>query len=404
MQPLVVKTVQTYLDKISLKAPGTILNVEAALTKFDNFTLEKKGKTLNEFMAELKEIKDQETQFEVLFEHLQNFVNFLDKDGFVSQGARNYIYSIKGFVRYCGIKIHKEDLKDNITYRRIEKQDREPITREQLKQIVMEADPRRKAFYLSNSSSGMRPQESLQLRKRDFDLSLERIRIRIPAKYTKTKKSRDTYISKEAAEYVKPILSSIGPDGLVFGTSENPKRAILTEEQYFNAIRKKLHLTDKYDSGVHKITLGGSLRSWFITKANRIDYGFGHALAGHEQYMKNYDRLSLAEKFQLYIRAEPTLLVFEEEPKTNQELAQKVKELEEKLREQNEMISPEQLAEMKEVMAKHKHDIQEWYNQSQSYMEFIESKYPYSNLIQSKNPYPLADEPEKPKKSRSRTK
>ena len=52
-----------------------------------------------------------------------------------------------------------------------------------------------------------------------------------------------------------------------------------------------------------------SFRSWFVTKCNRIDFGFGHALAGHETYMKRYDRISIKEKVDFYIRAEKTLQV-----------------------------------------------------------------------------------------------
>ncbi|TBR09359.1 MAG: site-specific integrase [Candidatus Nitrosotenuis sp.] len=140
------------------------------------------------------------------------FVNDLDKKGITPAVSRNYIYSIKGYLRYAGIKIHREDLKENITFRRAEKQDRDGITIQQLKQIISIAKPQRKAYYLALSSSGMRPQESVQLRKRDFDTTKERIMIRIPAKYTKTKKSRITFISKEASEYIMPILNRIKDD------------------------------------------------------------------------------------------------------------------------------------------------------------------------------------------------
>lgn len=305
------KTIESYLERIDLKAEGTIKNIRAALTRLDNFIQEKQGLTLDSYMQELNKMQ-QNQQYETLFDTLQKFVNSLDKGGMTPAAARNYIYSIKGFVRYCGIRITKEDIKDSITFRRNEEQEREPITKQQLQDIINKAKPNRKAYYLVLTSSGMRPQESVQLRKRDFDLSKKRIMIRIPGKYTKTKKTRITFVSKEAEEHLKPILNRINDDDLVFGTHTNPIRAKMNEEETFNRIRDKLGFTERYDSGVHKITLGGCLRSWFITKTNRIDYGLGHALAGHAQYMKRYDRLEIDDKLELYLKAEPSLSVFQD--------------------------------------------------------------------------------------------
>src|SRR3990167_1246243 len=293
-----------------------------SLEKLDDFTKEKEGITLDSFVHNLKESSHDQT--ERLFEHLQLFINNLDDNKITPQVARNHIYNIKGFVWYCGIKIHKEDIKHNLVFRKAEQQEREGITKEQLRKIIDGIRASRKAFYLALSSSGMRPQESIQLRKRDFDTTKTRIMIRIPAKYTKTKKSRITFISKEASDYVLPILNKIGPDDLVFGTNSDPLQAKANEEGVFNRIRDKLEFIEKYDSGTHKITLGGSLRSWFITKANRIDYGFGHALAGHDQYMKRYDRLSESEKLDLYIKTEPTLSVYTIPPDVKD---QEIKEL-----------------------------------------------------------------------------
>lgn len=324
MSFLAPKTVETYLEKIKLKAPGTVKNIKSSLTKLDDFIQEKEGKTLDTYTQNLRNLQHDQ-QLEKLFDDLQIFINRLVGQGISRASARNHIYNIKGFIRYSGIKIHKEDIKDSLTFGRITQQEREGITKEQLQKIIENAKPNRRAFYLALSSSGMRPQESVQLRKRDLDTTKSRIMIRIPAKYTKTKKSRITFLSKEAESYVLPILKRIGPDDLVFGTNQNPQRAKLNEEQSFNILRERLGFVERYDSKTHKITLGGSLRSWFITKANRVDYGFGHALAGHDQYMKRYDRLSEDEKLQLYIKTEPTLSVYETPQDTSKD--EEMKEL-----------------------------------------------------------------------------
>ena len=101
----------------------------------------------------------------------------------------------------------------------------------------------------------------------------------------------------------------------------------LSELQIFGRLRCKIGLSEKYESGISYVSLGGSLRSWFVTKCNRIDYGFGHALAGHDHYMKRYDRLTLEDKIELYLKAERTLQVFEY---LDEDKEKKIKELEQK--------------------------------------------------------------------------
>lgn len=70
MSYLAPKTVQTYLEKIKLKAPGTVKNIRSSLTKLDNFIQEKEGTTLDTYMQKLKNLQ-LEHQFEKLFDDLQ---------------------------------------------------------------------------------------------------------------------------------------------------------------------------------------------------------------------------------------------------------------------------------------------------------------------------------------------
>ena len=97
---------------------------------------------------------------------------------------------------------------------------------------------------------------------------------------------------------------------------------------------------------MHHVSLGDSLRSWFVTKCNRIDYGFGHALAGHDQYMKRYDRLTIEDKIELYHKAEKLLQVFEYVDEDNE---RKIAGLEKKLKEL-ESDKDERISELEETM------------------------------------------------------
>ena len=204
------------------------------------------------------------------------------------------------------------------------------MTLDDIQKILNGATPQRRALYLFLSSTGMRIQETLKLRKRDLDFSFERIMVRIAGKYTKTKNPRKTFVTKETEKLLLEILKKKKDDDLIFATNEDSLKAKHTEEDYFYRLRQRVGLTEKYDNGIHKITLH-SFRSWFVTKCNRIDADFGNALAGHGKYMKKYNRFSDQEKIELYVKAEPTLSIFDHTDSIEQN--ERIQELESKLKE-----------------------------------------------------------------------
>jgi len=98
---------------------------------------------------------------------------------------------------------------------------------------------------------------------------------------------------------------------LVWGQNPNWKNNVTTEGQNFARLCDNVGLNMKYPSGTRKITIH-SFRSYFITKGNKVDdYGFGHAIAGHEHYMKNYERYTDEQLLELYVKLEPELFVFD---------------------------------------------------------------------------------------------
>ncbi|AFS82566.1 tyrosine-type recombinase/integrase [Candidatus Nitrosopumilus sediminis] len=335
-EPTFTKTrnIENYLDRIQLKSKGTIKNIESYLRRFDSYLQDTYNKPNEVILDEILSMKN--NQDVVLFDILQDFVNYLSgktnrlNANTISSGyVRHTVYAIKGYLRFYGFKITSDDLKDALTLPRIVEEEREPLTREQLHLILNNQTGLRRVLYLVMSSSGMRPSEVLQIRKCDLELEkYERILVKIPAKITKTKKPRITFISKEAEKELLPYLKKINGNSFIFNPSNKTMEQIrLSELQIFGRLREKIGLSEKYESGIFHVSLGDSLRSWFVTKCNRVDYGFGHALAGHDQYMKRYDRLTLEDKIELYLKAEKSLQVFEylddDKEKKIQELEQK---------------------------------------------------------------------------------
>ncbi len=69
-------------------------------------------------------------------------------------------------------------------------------------------------------------------------------------------------------------------------------------------------MDQKYESGHHKITTH-SFRAFFITKVSRHDPNLAKYFAGQEQSrdLLMYDRLTVDEKLENYIKFEPDLLI-----------------------------------------------------------------------------------------------
>jgi len=122
-----------------------------------------------------------------------------------------YFGFVKSYLRKCHeIKISVEDFKDYVIFPKKRKITRQPISLEQLKQIMNEANPKRRALYYVLVSSGMRLGEALTLTKRNFNFTETPVRVDIEAENTKTKEDRSTYISSEAVKLaITPMISSL---------------------------------------------------------------------------------------------------------------------------------------------------------------------------------------------------
>lgn len=169
------RNIENYLDRIRLKSKGPIRNIENYLKRFDDYLQETYSKTNEHVLDEILAMaKDQER---TLFDILQDFVNNLSgktnhlHNNTISSGyVRHVIYGIKGYLRFYGFKITSNDLNDSITLPKVVEEEWEPLRFEQLQLILNNQTGLRRVLYLFMSSSGMRPSEVLQIRKRDLEL------------------------------------------------------------------------------------------------------------------------------------------------------------------------------------------------------------------------------------------
>ena len=307
-----VNTVDSYFSHIQTKSKSTQSSSKIALDWFDKFLLGKFGKPTTTVLEDLMSQKaDHQKQSKNLFAILQDFINYLKIQETSPSTIREYFNLVKKYLNWYGFEVYSESVKSRLNFpQKIQDEEDYGLTLEDMKKIINGASANRRALYFFLSSTGMRIQETLKLRKRDLDFSCERTMIIIKGSYTKTKKPRKTFITKEAFWNLKPILKNKNDDDLIFTDNEDSEKAKHLEQTSFHLLRTKIGLDDRYTNGIHKITLH-SFRSWFITQCNRYDSSFGHALAGHGRYMKKYVRETDSFRCGKYTKIEPYLSIFE---------------------------------------------------------------------------------------------
>jgi hypothetical protein len=179
----------------------------------------------------------------------------------------------------------------------------------------------------------MRVGECLNLRKRDFDFTKDPVLVTIPAKFTKTKQARQTYVSREAKEVLLRMVKLKADDDPVFIKKISP-HMVVTQEKLFSDLREKCGLTERYPDSQRFVTNIHSFRSYFHTKASKVhDDQYANAIDGHQSYLGQYYRLTDEERATMYKELEPSLLIY------NVEMAKKQKDLEAKLTTQQDRIT-----------------------------------------------------------------
>ncbi|WP_420545347.1 tyrosine-type recombinase/integrase [Nitrosopumilus sp.] len=215
---------EEWLDRLYRKSESenTRMLAGVSLTAFERFCKDQ-GTTKEELINRFQEWMNQpKPDVRSVCMVLDKFINFLTKDhpeikiketGFYKAKSpstiKNYFIFMKSYLRIChGIRITTDDIHDYIQFPKARKEPRKPLTLKTLKLLFGKCSPERRALYYVLISSGMRVSEALSLKKSNFHLNENPVRITILADDTKTKEGRETYISSEAFERLKPILDS----------------------------------------------------------------------------------------------------------------------------------------------------------------------------------------------------
>lgn len=298
------RTLKSYLERIKVKAKYTQESAIKTIDNLEKFCNHKFKTTSDQVIKELLSL-NQEQQ---TFDFLQHWINWNVEKQRSPGTIRLYFSHLKNYLHYRGIKLDPQDIRNELSFPKSLQEEMHPLSIEEVRNILSIAKFEKRCMYLAQLSSGMRIGEIIQLRRKDLDISKERIVVRIPASITKLKRSRITFFSKEVSKMILHRLRKLNDDDLIWATNPDPKLAEANEITILRRYLEKIGLDLKYENGRNKITTH-SFRAYFITKMSRHDANFAKKLAGQKGYLLQYDRISEEEKLELYLKYEPDLLI-----------------------------------------------------------------------------------------------
>ena len=318
---------QNFLDNAYVRSHSkdTVLAYDLGVRRFKKFLVDRHDSSLQQITSKLKD------KTLDVYELLRDFVGYLDKSNLKPRTIELSINAIKGYLRFGGIKIYSEDFKQVVKMPRKPKTRETPLSKEMLSCLLRNVSPKMQTIVLVAVSSGMRVGELGQLKISDIDFDSKPTIIKIRAETTKTRESRETFLTDEATKSLKEYLrrhfnwlegepnDQLGGKTIFGRTSINKKlknenittnySSSLLQNTLKYHMKKIPSLNKKNENGIHVIHFHAFRKFFRTTVGNVCGRDFAEALMGHRFYMDTYYLLTEEKKRLMYLDAEPHLTI-----------------------------------------------------------------------------------------------
>jgi integrase len=285
--------VNTFLDSIGRNSIASKISYQTGLRHFNEF--------LNEnFELELKLnlekiIPALQSQATVnVYEMLDQFVSFLSKAKLSVPSIKLYVAAVRSYLEFYDIDIVLSKFKRRVKMPKYYRDDEQPIDVQDIRNLLLKCNNRRlKAYLLVLSSSGLRTVEACALRIQDVDFSINPTKIHVRREYSKTRRSRDVYISQEATSYLQDLIKwkyrgkqRPEPDDLIFTIyfvkNANPRRIYSRVSAEFERLLVVAGMDSRKDNSKrHKITLHSLRRFCKGIVSDQAGSDFSEWFLGH---------------------------------------------------------------------------------------------------------------------------
>ncbi|NDF25728.1 MAG: hypothetical protein EB149_07080 [Thaumarchaeota archaeon] len=319
---------KSFLDSVYVISHSnhTLLTYRTALWKFQTFLQERYN---TDESGLVQQVKDERINIYAL---LREFVVYQDKIGNTAKTIKSHMSGVNGYLRYLGVKINSDEYKHLVKTPRVRRMHEKPITKDMIVRLLHNSPPKLQAAIVMAVSSGMRLGEMVQLKLSDIDFAVTPTKIRLRAATTKTRETRETFLTAEATQILKDYLAGS------FGWNENDKNAHLQNTLIFaktkqrgkkdpikenetiyaefslqhslqTHVKRIPDLDGKNENGRNTVHFHGFRKYFRTTVGNVCGRDFAEALIGHGFYMDTYYVLSEDQKKELYLKAEPYLTI-----------------------------------------------------------------------------------------------
>jgi len=341
---------------------ASVDSYKSGIDHFTKFVQIKYEKSLDQILSLMK---DESIDRYKIF---QEFVIYLYKSGKKPSSIKIFVMGPKGFVKYCGIKLYNEDFKMAVKLPKRVHQREESLTKEIIHRLLNTVPAKLRTIILVTSASGMRIGETIQLKLSDVDFDSKPTRIRIRGDTTKTRESRETFLTAEATNSLKDYLtryfgwkenkSNHLSDLVIFGRTSKSRKPLDERKTTFqksnssvltNSLRKHLEnipeLSKFNENGRHMVHFHAFRKYFRTVVGNAIGRDYAEALMGHHFYLDTYYNLPEDKKREMYLQSEPFLTIsdYVQIEKELHNTKQKQKQIEERYLELTELLQQNQL-------------------------------------------------------------
>jgi len=348
-----VQPFESYLNSIFIQSnsANTLVSYRSGLKHFTKFVDALHHCTVQDIINMLKGGKEDQYRL------LNDLVLYLVNQKLKPKSVKLFVGVAKGFLRHEGVKIYAEDFKQLVKLPKVRRHREEPLTKEILVRLLRNLPLKLQTAVLVAVASGMRVGELVQLKISDVDFESKPTRIKIRAETTKTRESRQTFITEEATKALKDYLirylgwkqgdaSGVILDQIIFAPARTNARKdgekTHTAEQIAESVlrctmlyhlKKIPELTKLNESGSHLIHFHAFRKYFYTVVSNVSGPDFAHALMGHHGYLDTYYNLPEDKRREMYLKAEPYLTIsdFAKIEKDLNKITERQSEIEEEL-------------------------------------------------------------------------
>jgi len=193
--------VMRFLNSVKRNSSKTCINYETSLAYLQLF-LATKDLTLESVLEALTSGKIN------VYVLLEEFLAYLtDKKSLQSNSVRQYLVGIKSYLETYDVDVIPSKFRKKVRLPNRQFEDQEPIDAKDIRNLLLNCANRRlKTFILILASSGARATEILSVRLLDIDFKSSPTKIHLRKEITKTRTSRDIFISDEATKQLSDYI------------------------------------------------------------------------------------------------------------------------------------------------------------------------------------------------------